>query len=134
MLLNYLSDIWNSLVNVIFSMTFVDVLDIFFLAIILYWVIKLVRETRAEQLMKGLVFADGLKHQLVRNVFAVGVGKFQLTFRVLDQGKGAMTDNGLIINVPIVLSHNQAEPIFSLMFRQDKMARNGYVLLYVKLR
>ena len=36
-------------------MTFIDVLDIFFLAIILYWVIKLVKETRAEQLVKGLV-------------------------------------------------------------------------------
>lgn len=51
----YLVDIWNSIVNVFRSITFVDVLDIIFLAVILYWVIKLVRETRAEQLVKGLV-------------------------------------------------------------------------------
>lgn len=41
--------------NVFRSITFIDVLDIIFLAVILYWVIKLVRETRAEQLVKGLV-------------------------------------------------------------------------------
>lgn len=51
----YLVDIWNSIVNVFHSITFIDVLDILFLAVILYWVIKLVRETRAEQLVKGLV-------------------------------------------------------------------------------
>ena len=54
-LLNYLTDIWNSFVNVFRSMTFIDVLDIILLAVILYWVIKLVKETRAEQLVKGLV-------------------------------------------------------------------------------
>ena len=54
-MINYLTDIWNSIINVFRSMTFIDVLDIIFLAIILYWVIKLVKETRAEQLVKGLV-------------------------------------------------------------------------------
>ena len=54
-LLNYITDIWNSLLGVFRSMTFVDILDIIFLAVILYWVIKLVRETRAEQLVKGIV-------------------------------------------------------------------------------
>ena len=56
----YLVDIWNSIVNVFRSITFVDVLDILFLAVILYWVIKLVRETRAEQLVKGLVVLAGV--------------------------------------------------------------------------
>ncbi len=60
-LIYYLMDIWDALVNVFLSITFVDVLDILFLAFILYWVIKLVRETRAEQLVKGvLVFAVAL--------------------------------------------------------------------------
>ena len=53
-MLYYITDIWNSLLNVFYSITFIDVLDIIFLAVILYWVIKLVRETRAEQLVKGL--------------------------------------------------------------------------------
>lgn len=51
----YLTDIWDALVNVFLSITFIDVLDIIFLAFILYWVIKLVKETRAEQLVKGVV-------------------------------------------------------------------------------
>jgi len=55
-LLYYLTDIWNSLVSVFSTMSFpVDYLDIIFLAFILYWVIKLVHETRAEQLIKGVV-------------------------------------------------------------------------------
>lgn len=54
-LVYYLADIWNALVNVFRSITFIDVLDMALLAVILYWVIKLVRETRAEQLIKGIV-------------------------------------------------------------------------------
>ncbi len=54
-MLYYLSDIWNSLVSVFRSITFIDILDILFLAVILYWVIKLVHETRAEQLIKGVM-------------------------------------------------------------------------------
>ncbi len=59
-MLYYLSDIWNALINVFRSITFIDILDIILLAIILYWVIKLVRETRAEQLIKGLVLLAAL--------------------------------------------------------------------------
>ena len=54
-MLYYLTDIWNSLISVFSSIQPIDWLDILFLAIILYWVIKLVRETRAEQLVKGVV-------------------------------------------------------------------------------
>lgn len=54
-LLYYLTDIWNSLVSVFRSIGLIDWLDIIFLAIIMYWLIKLVRETRAEQLIKGVV-------------------------------------------------------------------------------
>ena len=54
-MLNYLTDIWNSIVSVFSSIQLVDWIDIILLSFILYWVIKLVRETRAEQLIKGLV-------------------------------------------------------------------------------
>lgn len=54
-LIYYLTDIWNSLVSVFRSIGLIDWLDIIFLAVILYWLIKLVRETRAEQLIKGVV-------------------------------------------------------------------------------
>ena len=52
----YLVDIWNALVNVFLSITFIDVLDMVLLAVILYFVIKLIKETRAEQLIKGIIF------------------------------------------------------------------------------
>ncbi len=54
-MLNYLLDIWNGLISVFHSMTLVDYLDIILLAVILYIVIKLMYETRAEQLIKGIV-------------------------------------------------------------------------------
>lgn len=60
-MINYLVDIWDALVNVFSSMTFVDVLDIVLLAFILYFVIKIIKETRAEQLIKGIaLFAVAL--------------------------------------------------------------------------
>ncbi len=60
-LINYLVDIWDALVNVFSSMTFVDVLDIVLLSFILYFVIKIIKETRAEQLLKGIaLFAVAL--------------------------------------------------------------------------
>jgi len=55
-LIYYLSDIWDALVNVFRSITLLDVLDMVLLAVILYFVIKLIKETRAEQLIKGIVF------------------------------------------------------------------------------
>lgn len=52
----YLVDIWNATVNVFSSITLVDILDMVLLAIILCFVIKLIKETRAEQLIKGVAF------------------------------------------------------------------------------
>lgn len=55
-MINYLIDIWNALKNVANSITAVDILDMVLLAMILYFVIKLIKETRAEQLIKGIAF------------------------------------------------------------------------------
>ncbi len=52
----YLVDFWNAIVNVFRSITLIDIFDMVFLAIILYFVIKLIKETRAEQLLKGIAF------------------------------------------------------------------------------
>ncbi len=91
-LIFYLEDIWGALENVFRSITFIDVLDMLLLAFILYWVIKLVRETRAEQLIKGLcLFAVvlfllnqfGFKAMSVISdmVFNVGVIAFVIMFQ-----------------------------------------------------
>ena len=45
---------WNALFNVMQSISIVDIVDILLLSYLLYAVLKLVRETRAVQLMKGI--------------------------------------------------------------------------------
>lgn len=52
----YLTDIWDNLRSVVSYITIVDIFDMIFLSTILFFVIKLMRETRAEQLIKGIAF------------------------------------------------------------------------------
>lgn len=54
-LLSYLTDIFQNFVRIFQSINFFDVLDIFLLTILIYYVIKLMRETRAMQLLKGVI-------------------------------------------------------------------------------
>lgn len=55
MLHDLLSNWWNSLYNVVNSISLSDFLDIAFLTYLVYIVIKFVRETRAGQLMRGII-------------------------------------------------------------------------------
>lgn len=50
----YFTDIWDNIKSVISYITIVDIFDIIFLSAILFFCIKLMRETRAEQLIKGI--------------------------------------------------------------------------------
>ena len=52
----YLTDIWDNIRSVVSYITIVDIFDMIFLSAILFFVIKLMRETRAEQLLKGIAF------------------------------------------------------------------------------
>lgn len=54
-LLSYLTDIFQNFVRIFQSINFFDVLDILLLTILIYYVIKLMRETRAMQLLKGVI-------------------------------------------------------------------------------
>lgn len=56
----YLTDIWDNIKSVLSYITPVDILDIAFLSVIMFFCIKLVRETRAEQLVKGIVLLSVL--------------------------------------------------------------------------
>lgn len=47
---------WKILLNAVTDIAFKDILDIAIIAILIYSVIKLVKETRAGQLVKGLIF------------------------------------------------------------------------------
>ena len=55
-LFEYLRDIWENFLSVLRYITIVDVVDILLLSVIVFFCIKLMKETRAEQLIKGIVF------------------------------------------------------------------------------
>ena len=50
----YISDVIQNFVRIIMSIGFFDVLDILLLTVLIFYVIKLMRETRAMQLLKGI--------------------------------------------------------------------------------
>lgn len=52
----FISDIFQNFLNIIQSINFFDVLDILILTLLVYFLIKLMRETRAIQLLKGILF------------------------------------------------------------------------------
>ncbi|MEG1427217.1 MAG: diadenylate cyclase CdaA [Oscillospiraceae bacterium] len=52
---NAIADFWQLMVGLARSFTFKDVIDVAIVTLLIYGVIKLVRETRAGQLVKGLI-------------------------------------------------------------------------------
>lgn len=75
----YLNDTLNNIRSVISYITFIDVLDIIFLSTIIFFCIKLMRETRAQQLIKGVIFLAILLFILGQLGFKV-MGIFAETF------------------------------------------------------
>lgn len=53
-ILNYVTDYFQNFLRIIRSINFFDVLDIIILTFLIYYLIKLMRETRAMQLLKGI--------------------------------------------------------------------------------
>ncbi len=51
----YIRDIAQNFVRIIQSISFFDILDILMLTVVIFYVIKLTRETRAMQLLKGII-------------------------------------------------------------------------------
>jgi len=75
---------WQSFINVMQSISIIDVVDILLLAYIVYLALKLIRETRAGQLLKGIALlvavfflsgAIGLKalQYIIRKVLSAGL-------------------------------------------------------------
>lgn len=58
--MEFIQNIWGSLLSVIKSFQVADALDVILVSFIIYKGIKLVRETRAEQLVKGLLVLAGV--------------------------------------------------------------------------
>ena len=51
----YINDIFRNFIRIFQSITFFDVLDVLILTFLVYYIIKLMRETRAMQLLKGIL-------------------------------------------------------------------------------
>jgi diadenylate cyclase len=54
-LFSFVEDTIGTLINVISSITFIDIIDILILTFLVYNLLKLIRETRAGQLIKGVI-------------------------------------------------------------------------------
>lgn len=59
-MMDFIQNIWGSFVSLIKSFQVADALDVILVTFIIYKGIKLVRETRAEQLVKGLLILSGV--------------------------------------------------------------------------
>lgn len=53
--MRYILDIWNQILSVVQTISIIDIIDMLLLSFLLYKGIKLVRETRAQQLVKGII-------------------------------------------------------------------------------
>lgn len=118
-----LSVIWNSMLSVIKTFSISDFLDILLVSYLVYKGIKLVRETRAEQLVKGLLllalfyfFATvlGMKTMsfLLTNVFQIGIIAIVVLFqpelrRALEKAGRTKVSEWNVFNV--VGSHNKED-------------------------
>ena len=49
------STLWDSVISVLATFRITDAIDILLLTYIIYLAIKLIRETRAQQLLKGII-------------------------------------------------------------------------------
>lgn len=87
----YLQDAWSAVVHFFSSYHwFSDTIDILFVALFIFFVIRLVRDSRAEQLIKGIFFL--LLLYLVAYVFELTTVKFLLN---------AVFDNALLVVIII---------------------------------
>ena len=128
----YVKNLWNSIVDyfnqvkgLFASFKFIDAIDIFFVAIVLYLVIRIIRETRAIQLIKGVIFfavlyflvsflGRGASSYILRAIFSnillIVVVLFGPEIRnVLEQvGKGAArTSLRTILNPGVAVEANE---------------------------
>ncbi|MBR6650318.1 MAG: diadenylate cyclase CdaA [Clostridia bacterium] len=81
---NILRDVFNSFTNIVLNITVIDVFDILFLSVILYYIYKFIRNKRAGKLAVGLIFLvsflaiseiTGMRTMkfIFQNIFQVGV-------------------------------------------------------------
>ncbi len=87
-----LKDIFNTVTHIILNITIIDILDILFLSVVLYYVYKFIRNKRAGKLAVGLIFLvaflaiseiTGMRTMqfIFQNIFQVGVIALVILFQ-----------------------------------------------------
>ena len=76
MIVEWLADLWKSIVHSVSMMTFIDFIDIFCVAVLLYYVYRFIRQRRAAKLSLGLLLLVGFL--IISNVFDMKVMSFLL--------------------------------------------------------
>ena len=76
MIVEWLADLWKRIVHSVSMMTFIDFIDIFCVAVLLYYVYRFIRQRRAAKLSLGLLLLVGFL--IISNVFDMKVMSFLL--------------------------------------------------------
>ncbi len=92
-MMEFLSSMWDSIVSFLTTYRFIiDTLDIAFVAFVIYYLIKLVRDSRAEQLLKGII--------LLAIAYAISSDDL-LDLKAIHYLLNMVFENGLIVLVVI---------------------------------
>ncbi len=120
-----LRELWHNLVATLHTFNFVDVIDILIVSYLVYKAIKLVKETRAQQLVKGILILSvgyalsswlGLRtiSFLLVNVFQIGIVAIVVVFqpelrRALEQvGRSKLTGLNVLASVGVLDESEEA--------------------------
>ena len=114
--MHFLTELWYNFLGIVHTFTVVDAIDIAIVSYLVYKTVKLVRETRAQQLVKGILVLSigyalsyqlGLKTMsfLLVNVFQIGIVAILVVFqpelrRALEQvGRSKFTGLSVLASV-----------------------------------
>ena len=74
----YISSLWSQILSLLSSFNISSALDVLLVSFIIFSGIKLIRETRAEQLVKGIILLLGI--WIVANIFSMNMMKTILSY------------------------------------------------------
>ena len=74
----YISSLWSQFLSLLSSFNISSALDVLLVSFIIFSGIKLIRETRAEQLVKGIILLLGI--WIVANIFSMNMMKTILSY------------------------------------------------------
>ena len=102
-MLNFLSDFLNRILSVFSTFRFSDFLDIVIVAVIIYVCVRIIRETRAMQLIKGIVF----------------LAVIYLIVRLLDMEASSYIFESIFANILIIVAILFAPELRSILDRKS---------------